>query len=330
MGTITKLQTHIIKMKRILAIYLFFAAFATVNAQQLANYTLYRDHWTILNPAAMTNNYILNELPNTVNASYHRQWGSINDGGAPTLQNIGFQRVAKEDRIVFGGYILNDKTGLIGNTGIYGNFAYRILFGRRFDQSISIGLSAGLVQYRAKITQIAFADPENLTNQTETKFFPDFSMGIFYHFDDKVYAGLSIPQTFGLNTEFRTEDGSFSIERTPHIYAIAGAYFDAAWLGNDASFFEPSIWLKYVPNSPLSLDLNGRYQHGEVFWVGLGGGLSMGERIAKNAHFETGVIIGEGIGVEYGHLKIGVGFDWFFAPVATLGNGFEVMLSFSW
>lgn len=317
-------------MKKNILLLVFICCVTQIFAQQLGTYTLYRDHWNMLNPAAISNNFILNELPLSVNASYHRQWGSIDDGGAPTLQTLGIQNVNEDYNIVYGGHIINDKTGLIGSTGLYGNFGYRLVMGRRFDQSIVIGLSAGLVQYRAKISEIAFVDPELTAVENEAQFFPDFSLGVFYHYDDRFYAGLSIPQTFGLSTEFRTAEKDFSIERSQHIYAIVGAYFDAAFLGNEASFIEPSIWIKYVPNAPISADLNARYQYGQTFWVGVGGGVSAGERIFKNAHFETGVIIGEGVGLNYGQFKIGVGFDWFFAPVSVLGNGFEISLGYAW
>lgn len=310
------------------AFNIFFAV--TVLGQQLANYTLYRDHWNILNPAAISNNYILNELTNSLNASYHRQWNEIDDEGAPTLQTIGFEHVAETFDVVFGGHIINDKTGFIGNTGLYGNFAYRLEMGRRFDQTLSIGLSAGIVQYRARVDKIAFADPEVGALENDKHYFPDFSLGIFYHYDDRIYAGFSVPQTFGLDTRFRTENRDFTVERQQHFYAVVGAYFDAAFFGNESSFIEPSLWLKYVPDAPMSFDANTRYQYGETFWIGVGGGFSLGEQLVKNLHFETGVIIGEGVGVNYGQMKLGFGFDLFLGKVSTLGNGFEVNAVYCW
>ena len=39
---------------------------------------------------------------------------------------------------------------------------------------------------------------------------------------------------------------------------------------NDGSFVEPSVWVKYAPNVPVSADFNLRYQLASSLWLGTG------------------------------------------------------------
>ena len=142
----------------------------------------------------------------------------------------------------------------------------------------------------------------------QSQFFPDVGVGIFAYrlleggFNDKfIYGGVSVPQVLGLDLTFQNENGEFFTERIQHIYGLLGAYF---FFDND-SFIEPSVWLKYVPNAPINVDVNLRYQLPANFWVGAGG--SSG----GTAHLEAGFVLGD-IGSD-SFLRIGYGFDYSFS-----------------
>lgn len=295
-------------MKKLITLFIaLFLASSFLEAQQLPLYNIYRDHWNILNPAAVSNNYLINEWEQSIGVSYRHQWLGIE--GAPATGVANWEWVRDDLNSVFGGHIINDRTGEISQTGVYGQYAYKIEFGGRADQSVTIGLSAGLVQYRANLSEIQFFDAQEESVTDDNLLHPDFGLGVFYHFEDRYYAGISMPQIIGLNTRFVTPDRDFNIDRVQHLYAVVGGYFQVTWFGNETSFVEPSMWVKYAPNAPLNIDLNARYQISELIWVGTGVGTGFGIDQSLAMHFETGLILGEQSNIMNGQFKVGMGFD---------------------
>lgn len=315
-----------------LFLFLLITALAfPLSAQQLPLFSAYRDQRQLLNPADMSNNYLLNEMNFSLGASYRNQWMGVDD--SPQTQALSFEYISPNNNIISGGHLINDQTGKIGQVGVYGRFAYRLELSRRFDQVLVFGLGAGLVQYRARLAEIAFAEPEDFTSLNDKVLFPDFSLGAFYHYKDQLYAGVSVPQVFALNTVFRdsTDQRDFAVQRTPHLYGVVGGFIDVAWFGSSTSFIEPSLWLRYVPNSPISADVNVRYQISDFYWLGVGGGVGWGTQLSSNLHFETGLQLGEAVNIYNGQWKISFAYD---VPLSeyrsVFGNSFEVMLSYAW
>lgn len=326
------MNTHLSKTSKYglcqLALWLLFSI--PLLAQQTPLSTVYRDQWSILNPAAISNNYLLNKRTMTLSGSWREQWWNVPE--SPSTQSVNWEWVQEDYNSVWGAHLLHDRTGKIGQTGLYGRYAYRILMGRRVIHAITIGLQAGFVQYRARLSDINFPDPFTQPMGNEVQYRPDIGVGAFYHYDDRYYAGISVPQTFGLQTEFGEGEEPFQIRRVPHFYGVVGGYFDAPWLGNETSFIEPSLWLKYAAGSPINLDVNARCQISELIWAGTGVNVGLGEQLGLALHFEAGVFLGEQIRISDQHIKLGFGFD---VPLSHgLGNAFgssaEVNVVYSW
>jgi len=319
-----------ITMKTVLiAIYAAFAC--PLLAQQTPIFSSYRDQWAVLNPAALSNNYLLNNRTMSLSGAWHVQWWGLPQ--SPRTQTLAWEMVEEERNSVFGAHIMNDQTGAIGQTGVYGRYAYRIqLGGRRTSQSLLIGLNAGAVQYRANLAEIDFPDPATAPTEAARTIRPDVGVGVFYHYTDRYYAGISVPQTFGFRTTFADTEGKFSIRRIPHLYAVAGGYWSTPWLGNETSFVEPSVWIKYVPHSPLNVDLNLRAQVSELVWVGTGVNVGFGVHPTVALHFETGLFLSEQVQLLNSQCKIGFAFD---LPVTqslrqVFGSSAEIMVVYSW
>lgn len=311
--------------------FLFFTTH--LNAQQLAHFTAYRDYWSVLNPAAMSNNLIINEMNVSVAASYRQQWVALAEN-SPKTQVLNFELNPGYGNVITGGHIINDSEGEIDHTGIYGQFAYRIKWGRRIDQALVIGLSGGIQMYRANLYKInqSAQEPESLAEAgNDNAYSPDFSLGLFYHYDDDFYAGFSIPQTFGINPSFRSASGIISYDRQQHYYLIVGGYIPVSWIGNsDDSFIEPSMWVRYTSNAPISVDGNIRYQISEIFWAGAGGTVGFGDQFSTTINIEAGSVISEAVDLD-GQLKIGFGFE---IPLGIyrkgFGAGMEINAVYSW
>ena len=79
------------------------------------------------------------------------------------------------------------------------------------------------------------------------------------------------------------------------------------------------------------MDLNARYQISDFFWFGTGAGLGLGKTFSTSIRLETGVILGETVGILNGQLKIGLGSD---IPLMSyrpyFGNTIEVTVRYSW
>lgn len=298
-------------------------------AQQLPLFSIYRDQWNVLNPAAVSNNYLINEWQNSVGVTYRRQWWNVE--GGPSTQVLNYERVAWETPTVLGAHLINDQTGAIGQSGFYAHYAYRLELGRRTEQVLSIGLAAGLVQYRVNLAAINFPDAGAAPGLLDKLLYPDFSLGVFYQYADQFYVGLSAPQVFGLATDFGAGELGLRVERRPHLYAVVGKYF-STWLGNETSFLEPSLWIKYVPGAPLNLDFNTRLQVSELWWGGLGIGTGWGVAASAILRLETGVVLGEQVRLNSGQLKFGVAYDWALTPRTnrSLGSTLEGHLIYSW
>ncbi|MEO6037813.1 MAG: PorP/SprF family type IX secretion system membrane protein [Saprospiraceae bacterium] len=299
--------------------------------QQTPLFSIYRDQWGVLNPAALSNNYLLNNRTMTLSGAWHVQWWGLPQ--SPRTQTLAWEMVEEDKNSVFGAHIMNDQTGAIGQTGVYGRYAYRIqLSGRRSSQSLLIGLNAGAVQYRANLNEIDFPDPSTAPAEAPHTLRPDLGLGVFYHYTDRYYAGISIPQTLGFRSTFSSAQRDFSIRRVPHLYAVAGGYFSTPWLGNETSFVEPSVWVKYLPNSPLNLDLNLRAQVSELVWAGTGVNLGFGLQPTVVLHFESGLFLSEQVQLVNSQFKVGFAFD---LPVTQtisqiFGSSAEIMVVYSW
>ncbi|MEM6316503.1 MAG: type IX secretion system membrane protein PorP/SprF [Bacteroidota bacterium] len=294
--------------------------YCPIFAQQLPTFLNYANNWNVLNPAAVSPDFMVDDYYRlSVQATYRQQWAGLED--APETQTLSATFMSESHPILVGGQLLNDKTGAIGLTGAYGQFAYRLQLDRK--HFLSGGLNLGLVQYRVNVTEIQLLEAGDiLANQDGARLFPDFGLGLFYQYDDLLYAGFSIPQTFGLTNTFQAQNRDYQLTRTRHYYAMTGANI---YLNSDkTSYFAISSWLKYLSNAPLTVDFNAKYFFQDVFWLGLGGGTT------DFAHLEAGVIIGNGIGYMDNRLTVGIGYDFALsAATQLLGNTVEVIVRYS-
>ncbi len=311
-------------MKHTFTLFAVVLLASSLSAQQLSLFTQYREHNSVVNPAAVNSDYLIFEQNVSFGASYRAQWSGLE--GAPRTQVLRGEFLADDMRgvsIMAGGHLINDQTGPTGFTGLYGRFG-GIISDDPLYGGIAFGISGGIVQYRVDANDLRLreaGDIELMNDQTQL--YPDVGLGVFAYTmvdnQDYVYGGVSVPQVIGLDLTFQDETGEFLTQRVQHFYAQAGyiKFFD------DYTFLEPSVWVKYVPNAPINVDVNLRYQFAGAFWVGAGGSS------AQTAHLEAGVLIGDTVG--YGqNLKVGYGYDYSFSSFGpTVGGAHEINLSYS-
>jgi hypothetical protein len=153
----------------LLSIFFLFIAFY-MHGQQLTPFTLYRDHWNLINPAAVSNNNILAEYPFTVSASSRFQYLGIglNAKDAPNTNVLNAEWVNENINSTFGLQLVSDKIGLLGNNGAYLQYAYKLRLSRREEKFLSFGISAGAINYFSKINGADFpvAEPDIIPTST--------------------------------------------------------------------------------------------------------------------------------------------------------------------
>lgn len=309
------------KLKPYIIILLFFLSSVPGWTQQLPNFALFRDNWNVINPASISSDYIFSNNPMSIFATYRNQWAGLE--GAPETAVLNWEYVVDYWNVMTGATLIHDQAGEIGSTGLFGRFGYKIDLDRRGDRFINIALNAGVVQYHADLADLDLGETV-VDLASDLIYYPDFGVGVMYYHEDLFYFGLSVPQTFGLSTMVRGEDGEFELKRTQHFYLMGGGYFDIYAFNSDASYLELAGFIKYVPNAPVAVDIHARMQLGEVLYVGLGGGLS------QTARVEAGIIIGESMNFRSGQIRVGAAYGVGLSKYAqAFGNSLELHTIYS-
>lgn len=286
-----------------------------LNAQQLPLFTQYREYHSYINPATISPDYITKAYPINFGASYRRSFSGIEQ--AP------YSIFAKSDWVIntnnafdlaIGGFFLSNNTTPIATNGVYGKIA-ALFTDDPYYGAFSVGLTFGALQYRVfgdKLVAFHVNDVV-LSEGTQQQITPDVGFGTYYYkqfvdgalMGDVFFAGISVPRLFGFNTQFKNDNGSFNIKQERHYYGYIGMYK----YFNETTFIEPSIWIKYVANTPVQVDFNIRYQHRQLFWVGTGAST------ANLIHFEVGFFVSNPTFGNTSNLKIGYGFDYAYGPL---------------
>ncbi|MEM6320078.1 MAG: PorP/SprF family type IX secretion system membrane protein [Bacteroidota bacterium] len=314
-------------MFKLITSSLFLVLATSLAAQQLPLFSQYQDNYIAINPAMVSRDYLINEENLSFGASHRNQWTDFSNSPQTQLIRGEYLYEGGGFGLLTGGYLINDQTGPTGLTGLYGRVG-AILAGDPYYGGIALGLNLGLVQYRVDTRDLNLRDAGDIVAaENQMQLFPDVGFGLYYYKrlssgfldDDFVYAGVSIPQTIGLDTEFVDETGNFFLKRMQHFYAQAGLFHFL----EDDSFVELAAWGKYIQGAPVNISLNLRYQTNAAIWVGVGGSS------AGSAHAETGVQLGSNAGFD-STIRIGYGFDYNFSSFGpAAGVTHEISVSYS-
>lgn len=251
-------------MKRLLLSVSFIFFLAITQAQQQAQYSMYRFNGLYINPAYSGSHDVLN-----ITAIYRHQWVSV--PGLPQSASVAVHSPLKNERLALG-FIYNfDKIGVTSTSNLNASFAYRLPVGRQKQVKLSFGLSAGFTNYNSDLNRVLTSDAgdPNFSGNSVNRWIPSLGFG-FYAYSDKFFAGFSLPQLFA-----PTLDGKYSVfnvrnenARQYHqLLFTAGYVFN---LGKKVRFI-PSGLLKVVPaNAPVSFDLNATFVFIDRVWLGAG------------------------------------------------------------
>lgn len=226
-----------------------------VSAQQDPNYTLYVYNMNLINPA-----YAGANETTDLGINVRSQWSNIK--GAPETQSFIFGTPVGKN-LGFGLSIISDKTFIEKQTSIAVDFSYHLQISENHD--FYFGLKAGANSYNANadglVTYGIQQDP-NLMN-LNGRFNPNIGAGAYLKHDN-YFLSLSIPRIL-TNARLEQEEG---IARTgsdrQHIYFAGGYHFQL----RENMVLKPSVLLRYVNASPLSVDLTALLAWNRIFDFG--------------------------------------------------------------
>jgi type IX secretion system PorP/SprF family membrane protein len=275
---------------------------ATVEAQQHPMYSQYMFNMLNINPA-----YAGSRGVPTATALYRDQWVGID--GAPKTSSLSFDMPINEKKIGLGFQLFDDKLGIERSTGFNAAYSFRIQL--RESGTLSLGLQAGLLNYRANYTEArTFAPNDPAFSQNISGFLPSAAAGIYYN-SDKFYIGLSTPALLKTKISY---DNSTSVEsvtnRDLHLFLATGFVLN---LNQDLAL-KPSVLVKAVSGAPVEFDLNAN------LWIqnaiAFGFSYRTGDSYVGMAEFQLN-----------SQLRLGYAYDKAFSDLGTLNTGtHEIML----
>ena len=248
-------------MKKTVLIVSFFFSILNTFAQQDPEYTHYMYNMNVVNPAYATGaNSMLN-----LGSLYRTQWiGAV--GSPKTITFFGHTPINK--KIEVGLSMISDEIGdgAKKENNFYADFAYVLqLEGKN---QISLGLKAGVTTLNSNFngfrlesgnvsTDLAFNQNVNVTS-------PNVGIGAYY-FTDKYYVGLSAPNLLpSKHLEQRAGIKAIGSENV-HVFFTAGYVFKI----NDDFKLKPAFMTKFVPGTPLSVDLTANVLYNNKFELGV-------------------------------------------------------------
>jgi len=262
---------------------------SVVKAQQKPYYTQYILNNYILNPALSgIENYTDLKL------SYRNQWSGIN--GAPTTMYLSVQGpinkqdyrttatsfqipgenprgeaywedyTAPEPHSGIGMIVLNDKTGYINRTSVYGTYAYhKGISGRT---SLAVGFMGGFTNVSLDRSKIDWAtldpnDPAIGYNDGELKkLSPEVGAGLWLY-SKNYFLGASVLNIIPGKAEFVAND-NYGSTFSPQYFVTGGYRF---LMDGDMSVL-PSALIQMSNGLPIQAHLNVKLQYMDLVWFG--------------------------------------------------------------
>ncbi|MGQ9621429.1 MAG: PorP/SprF family type IX secretion system membrane protein, partial [Bacteroidales bacterium] len=298
---------------------------AVSQAQQVPMYSQYIMNGFLINPSiAGRDGYT------TINVTAREQWVGL--GNSPGTYAVSFQtrilkdsyisrstsvrrkmvRPTKGGNVGLGGYVFNDRNGIMSRTGILGAYAYHIQMGQSmggFPNYLSLGLAATFYQYAVDLNGnllLRDVDDEFLNNYDRVVYIPDFNFGATYT-TDRYYVGFAMSSLSRGSILFSNRSENERSE-LGHYFLTGGAKIQFS--GNRDWELQPSVLLKSSDLffKSIQMDLTTRVFYKNDYWAGLS--------------YRTGDAIIFLLGIKYDRFYFAYAFDFALTEVRkhTLGS----------
>lgn len=258
------------------------------HAQQRPQYTQYVFNNYLLNPAISgIENYV------DLKAGFRKQWAGIDHApqtsfvsanwnlGSEYLWRNALSLPDKGDDPMSNNYMQNymsspshhgmgviavlDKTGPLSRLDANLTYAYHLQMSQSLN--LSVGIAAGISSISLDVNALTFENPNDpaLYNAITNQIKPDLGMGVWLY-GARFFAGASVQQIIPQKLTFTNDPNSDyqSGKQVPHLFVTAGYRF---FVSDDISA-TPSVMVKHVDPTPLSVDANLKLSFKDRLWVG--------------------------------------------------------------
>lgn len=213
-------------------------------AQQQPMYSQYMFNMMNINPA-----YAGSRGVTSMTALFRDQW--VNMPGSPKTASVSVDMAVKQKKIGLGVQVYDDRLGVERTTGVNLSYAFRIQTSE--NGTLSLGLQAGMLNYRANYTEVStFQSNDPVFNQNVNGLLPAAGAGIYYN-SDKFYIGASVPAVLKTKiSKNNVADISSITGRELHVFLASGFVADI----NEDLVLKPSLLVKATSGAPVEFDLN--------------------------------------------------------------------------
>ena len=210
-------------------------------------------------------------------------------------------------RVGLGGYIFNDRNGVINRTGIQGTYAYHIPMG---DGQLSFGASGAVYQFKIDKDQLNLIDEYDklIDGRDNTMFIPDASAGVYYQYR-RFYAGFSTQNMFQSVLKFGSDESYSNYQLLRHHYVMTGYRYNIG----DGYEVEPSLLLRSTERFNVKADISVKGYYKNDYWLGF--------------TYRTGSAFITMVGVKVGKIYFGYAYDYSLKDIQNITYGsHEIMV----
>ena len=245
------------------ALLLLVMAAGSTRAQQVEEFSILRENAVALNPAMVgIRDFLAGEV------TFRKQFTQLN--GAPYTAYMMMEGQVADKNFGIGGSLIQDQTGPTGKTGLTMASSYQLKLGKQYkssatetghfntesDHMITFGLSISIMQFRLNGSELIpnqQGDPQLYTSNGY-KIMPDVAFGVYYQWMKHLYVGISVPQIFGLNTNFTGRDGISAIKTVQEFNSLVGGKYE--------------IIKRKFSIDPVAGEIGTRFTFLDAIWVG--------------------------------------------------------------
>lgn len=287
-----------------LLLMLFFIT-TSVYSQQDAQYTQYMYNMNVLNPA-----YAGSQGTLSIGLLGRTQWVGI-DGAPKTITASIHSPI--NNNIGLGFSVIADKIGPLKEQNVFADFSYTLQTSE--NSNLAFGVKGGFSFLDANLSLLDLGDGASddlFTDNDLNKTTANFGAGAFFY-TDRFYLGISMPNMLK-SLHFKRKNGViYKALEDMHYFITSGIVFDAS----DNLKLKPSVMLKAVKGSPLSIDLSGNALINNQFEVGLSW------RVDDSVSAMFNVLVSESA-------RIGYAYDYTLSNLGDFNSGsHEVFLLFT-
>ena len=221
--------------------------------QQDPQFTQYSDNMLFVNPAYAGSRGVLN-----LTTMHREQWTGF--AGRPVSSTFSVHSPLTYQSLGLGVTVVNDQTGPIQQTMMYGDCSYTLKF-KNQKRKLSFGIKGGInmISISTSTLQTTEVNDPKLLQNVKNNVNPNFGFGVYYH-SPKFFVGASSPKLLE-----RGYDGVSKVNlEKRHYFGIIGGVFP---INNDWKI-RPTSQIKLTEKSPISIDASVAAIYKDRIWFG--------------------------------------------------------------